>query len=545
MSAVSQQQNHYMKLNKPSQLWNIAFAISAVLSFAVGLPQATAINTTVKNLNDSGSNSLRAAITSVNASTDPSNTISFQAGLNGVINLNSALPEIAASVSVNGPSAEKIKIVGRNGGVFNVLAGVVDISGLALQGKGTDAGAVVRNQFGVLTISECVIEGKKPGNQTGLDNEIGGTTTVVSSAIVWNDNRGCGTNGGGVRNSGRLTLINSTLAENSARQGGAIHNSADGFVSLINCTIADNKASESGGGIYNLNTVELGNTIVARNKRGSSSSDVNGIFQSQGTNLIGNTTGGSGFVGSDIVNIANSALKFAANVADNGGPTPTLAILTGSPAINAGNSTIAVDQNEQPLDFDQRGAPFNRFRGTTVDIGAFETEAPAPLENARAYKQRALKTISDCLCQNNISSTDQFYLKWAGWRIASSLSRWLWLDGNQLSKYGFFVFEREKQAVWYLSKITSGPCLAAAQSATADLVTADNIIALTALNAAMGTPCADLNQASAKYDAGVAATDPFAAIEFFKWSWYYSQKCLNRPCDYDDDEEDYEYHHSN
>ncbi|MBC7821174.1 MAG: hypothetical protein IAG10_30165, partial [Planctomycetaceae bacterium] len=497
-----------MKKQKQTPLQNFAIAIAAVLSFGVGLPQASAITVTVKNLNNSGSNSLRSAITAVNASTDASNTINFQAGLDGIIKLDSALPEISKSVSINGPSAEKIKIRGGNGGVFNVVFGIVDISGLTLEGKGRDAGAVVRNQFASLTINECVITGKRPGNQTGLVNEISGQTLIVSSAIVNNDNRGCGTNGGGIRNDGQLTLINSTVAENTAVKGGAIYNSVDGTVSLTNCTLADNKVSDIGGGIFNANSVSLGNTIVARNMKqtssndddndddqddddevASSSNDVNGIFTSRGDNLIGTTAGSTGFGGTDIVNVANSLLKFGANVADNGGTTPTLALLTGSPAINAGNNALAVDQNGEPLAFDQRGSPFTRINGGTVEIGAFEVQSPAPLSSARAYKQRALKTVSETLCNvPGLSNADKFNLRWASCRTAASLEHWLWLSGNELSRYGFFAFEREKQAVWYLAKVTTGPGATAAQSAIADLLEADNIIALTSLNAASSTP---------------------------------------------------------
>jgi hypothetical protein len=537
-----------MKLNLQASLRNFAFVIAAALTFGSGLPKASAITVTVKNLNDSGTNSLRAAITAINSSSDSSNTINFQAGLNGNLNLNSALPTIANSVSINGPSAEKISINGKNGGVFTVEAGIVDISGLTLVGKGTDAGAVVRNSaFAVLTINECVISGKRPGNQTGLINEVGGTTFVISSSIVWNDNRGCGTNGGGIRNSGTLSLINSTLAENNAVKGGAIYNTADGTVSLTNCTLADNYASSgNAGGIFNESggTATLGNTIVARNKAGSASRDVSGPFQSSGGNLIGNTTGSTGFGGTDLINIPNSSLKLAANVADNGGPTLTIALLTGSPAINAGINALAVDQNGEALDFDQRGAPFTRINGGQVDVGAFESAAPAPLENARAYKRRALKTISDCLSNNNVTGKDECNLKWAAWRIAASLQKSLWIDGNHLTTYGgLFVFEREKQAVWYLSKVTTGACATAAQSAIADLVEADRRIADAALTAAMATPCANLDQAIAKYNAGLQATDAYAAIEYYRWSWWHSQQCLNRSCAYDDDEEDYEYHH--
>ena len=63
-------------------------------------------------------------------------------------------------------------------------------------------------------------------------------------------------------------------------------------------------------------------------------------------------------------------------LANNGGPTQTMALLAGSPAINAGSNALAVDpsNNGQPLTTDQRGVPFARIAGGTVDIGAYEAQ---------------------------------------------------------------------------------------------------------------------------------------------------------------------------
>ncbi len=60
---------------------------------------------------------------------------------------------------------------------------------------------------------------------------------------------------------------------------------------------------------------------------------------------------------------------------DNGGLTPTLALQAGSPAINVGDNTLAVDQNGAALSYDQRGVGFPRVNNSTVDIGAFESPA--------------------------------------------------------------------------------------------------------------------------------------------------------------------------
>ena len=63
-------------------------------------------------------------------------------------------------------------------------------------------------------------------------------------------------------------------------------------------------------------------------------------------------------------------------LADNGGPTQTHALLSGSPAIDAGNNSLAVDFDGNQLLTDQRGTGFDRIFDGTVDIGALEFGAP-------------------------------------------------------------------------------------------------------------------------------------------------------------------------
>ena len=126
-------------------------------------------------------------------------------------------------------------------------------------------------------------------------------------------------------------------------------------------------------------TATLDNTIVELNTNGTSSTaptdDVAGTVSSASAfNLIG--TGGSGALvnGTDgnQVGVANPGLG---TLADNGGPTQTIALLAGSPAINAGSNALAVDPSTGlPLATDQRGPGFPRIVGGTVDIGAYEVQ---------------------------------------------------------------------------------------------------------------------------------------------------------------------------
>ena len=93
---------------------------------------------------------------------------------------------------------------------------------------------------------------------------------------------------------------------------------------------------------------------------------------SSGFNLIG-TGGAGGLVNGTLGNLVGVANPRLGVLANNGGPTATIALLAGSPAINAGSNALAVDPSTGlPLAFDQRGPGFPRIVNNTVDIGAFE-----------------------------------------------------------------------------------------------------------------------------------------------------------------------------
>ncbi len=146
-----------------------------------------------------------------------------------------------------------------------------------------------------------------------------------------------------------------------------------------------------GGGLYNRlysgysSTATLTSTIVAGNTTlpngGGSPSDIGGSGSasvSGSYNLIG--TGGSGGltngVNNNQVGVANPGLD-PKGLQSNGGPTQTIALLPGSPAIDAGNNAAVADPPFPGPPFtDQRGAGFLRISGGAVDIGAFEVQQP-------------------------------------------------------------------------------------------------------------------------------------------------------------------------
>jgi hypothetical protein len=143
-------------------------------------------------------------------------------------------------------------------------------------------------------------------------------------------------------------------------------------LTLVNCTLTNNHAVRA------TTTVSLQNTILAGNTATAGDPDLSGQLTSSGYNLIGNTQGGSGFVATDLLNV-NPLLGPLQN---NGGPTPTMALLPGSPAINAGTAVGAPAT-------DQRGVPraggisIGAFQGAVTDL--FGLAGPSQATTARPY----------------------------------------------------------------------------------------------------------------------------------------------------------------
>ena len=139
-------------------------------------------------------------------------------------------------------------------------------------------------------------------------------------------------------------------------------------MTLINCTVAGNSCSDGGGGISTdvTGSLALGNTIIADNTGPVAGPDFDGTVTSDlGYNLVGDPSASSGFTGpSDLLNVDPDL----ASLKDNGGPTETMWLMAGSPAIDAGDNAL-LPPGTLP---DQRG--FARISNGAVDIGAFEVQ---------------------------------------------------------------------------------------------------------------------------------------------------------------------------
>ncbi len=170
----------------------------------------------------------------------------------------------------------------------------------------------------------------------------------------------------------------------------------DGELSITNSTLSNNIATSgvvAGRDVYitsNLTavTAAINNSILGQTDGGDSDFFASGASTSGGgDNLIRNPgTGAGAFAGS--FSRADPLLD-PAGLKNNGGPTDTIALLPGSPAIDAGNK---IEENLPTTD--QRGDPRPAVAGTNPDIGAYEFQAnqtpPSPPPPPPAQTQLSL-----------------------------------------------------------------------------------------------------------------------------------------------------------
>ncbi len=236
---------------------------------------------------------------------------------------------------------------GFNDRIFHILSGNVTLSGVIIKG------------------------GNVAGDGSGIYNN--GALTVTNSTVFSNT---AGANGGGIYNAGTVTLINVTISGNTGKtSGGGLFNNS-GTANLNNVTIATNIADSDrngtgdGGGIFRSGgTINLKNTLVGANVDNSAAAkhaDCSGMLTSQGHNLLGNDTGCvfSAADGDQVGTGSGPIDPRLGPLQNNGGPTPTHALLAGSRAIDAGDNVGCPAT-------DQRG--LSRPRGLACDIGAYET----------------------------------------------------------------------------------------------------------------------------------------------------------------------------
>jgi uncharacterized repeat protein (TIGR01451 family) len=312
-------------------------------------------------------------------------------GLPGGIGNNGAgggLYVAAGSVSLTNDTLSGNQALGGTGGYGGFGERYAGNGGIG--GNGTGGGLFLA--AGSATLTNDTLSGNQAlGGMGGSGGSAVGTPGIGGIG-------GNGTGGGLYLAAGSATLTNDTLSGNQALGG----TGGTGGHSVVQYGgNGGNGGNSTGGGLYiafdsdttpaNTGVVTLANTLIAENKStggtagqggysdtytplgksgaaGSTSDpDVSGTVTSSDHDLIGDGSGSNlsnGDSGGDLVGYTASQLNLGP-LANNGGPTQTLALLPGSPAIDAG------DSNAPGLpSTDQRG--YARIFGNAVDIGAVE-----------------------------------------------------------------------------------------------------------------------------------------------------------------------------
>lgn len=364
--------------------------------------------------------SLREAIAAANATAD-NDTIVFSALFNFQQTITLGGSEIVfannGSLTINGPGAERLTITGN--GASRIFASganvVVNINNLRFTGgngvgaTNTGRGGAIYNVGGTMVISNSVITGNSAANGGALNNAastspaVPANLTLINCAVTNNSATSSGSAmqnfststlhlrnttvsgntttatgiAGAIQANGTVTITNSTFSGNSASAGtggGVYFNGTS--LTMTNTTIVGNSSGIGGGGLHRTGTNPLiiRNSIIANNIGAASTPDAFGPVNSEGNNIIGSVGTSTGWVMSDLQN-TNPILSPLGNY---GGMGMTHAVLTGSPAIDAGQNCVtdlSCSANNPPVAVaaDQRGAarPF----AATVDIGAFESSS--------------------------------------------------------------------------------------------------------------------------------------------------------------------------
>jgi uncharacterized repeat protein (TIGR01451 family) len=347
---------------------------------------------------------LRDALAAAAASADEANAVVLPAG-RYILTEGELAFSRAGTLTISGAGARQTVVDGAGASrVFSVEApsGTIDatFTGLTVTGgaettagsfAGDGGGILLGNGGGVLTLRGVAVVGNSTtlnGGGVSAPPESGSPKSVVVESSTISGNKvagGVGVGlGGGIYDLGDLTMTNSTVVGNTIENAAAL-NEGGGVLAgpaagaeptqtrIVNSTIVGNSVLTGAGGgfaMYNPSalaetTSTITNTIIAGNTAMGATSNCGGALTVVASHDLSDD---ATCLFTDAGSKTSADPKLGA-LADNGGETDTVALLSGSPAIDAGTA-----EGCPPVD--QRGVA--RPIGSACDIGAYEYQPPAP-----------------------------------------------------------------------------------------------------------------------------------------------------------------------
>ena len=231
----------------------------------------------------------------------------------------------------------------------------------------------------------------------GIYNDDTGVVSIANSLFAENINGGAMSSGGGITNRGHMTIVSSTITQNSAVYSGGIVSHSGAVTELYNTIVAENENHMGSIGFIGDNP-DVGGSFIGSN------------------NLIGDGTALSGLVDGvdeNQIGTADSPIDpgLSATIQEETGLIQ-YELLSDSPAIDAGENNFAVDPDGNPLTTDIVGN--DRIFGSAVDMGAYECQTPYRLPgdaNLDGKVDGSDLTILACNWQTGVINTQ--YATWS------------------------------------------------------------------------------------------------------------------------------------
>ena len=283
---------------------------------------------------------------------------------------------------------------GGGGAIYTISP--LTIAQTSFTGNSAQEGGAIYESYSALGLSHVTLsENSASENGGGIEAE-SSNVSISASTIAGNS---AGMNGGGIQSSGTLAVGDSTISGNTAQtNGGGISNSY-GFAALTNYTVSGNSAQSFGGGIQSNQVLEIAFTTFSGNSATGGATGggalysqdyqlglKNSIFANsgagmnctinsleaadQGYNLSDDTSCAPALIAPTDKNNVPAGLS-PGGLANNGGPTQTIALLPSSPAIRAIPAASCLDSEQMMVVTDQRGM-LRLDPAQRCDIGAYQ-----------------------------------------------------------------------------------------------------------------------------------------------------------------------------